>query len=120
MILTLSSGTNAYVQFITVLLIFAFVLAITYVTTRWIANYQKGKTWSKNIEVIESYKITQSKYVQIIKVGEKYVAIAICKDTITLLAELTEEQISFSSNADELKFDFKEVLEKAKNLKPKK
>lgn len=113
-------GINSIAQFLTVLLIFIGVLALTYFTTRWIASYQKGKMLSGNIHVLETFKITQNKYVQIIRVGEHYYAIAIGKDTVTLLGELKEEEIHISEDTGMPQMDFKQLLENAKNFKHKK
>lgn len=115
-----SRGINSIAQFLTVLLIFIGVLALTYFTTRWIASYQKGKMLSGNIHVLETFKITQNKYVQIIRVGEHYYAIAIGKDTVTLLGELKEEEIHISEDTGMPQMDFKQLLENAKNFKLKK
>ena len=46
----LTGKTDSYAQFITVLLIFVAVLAVTALVTKWIAGYQKqqgaaGKYW---------------------------------------------------------------------------
>lgn len=111
-----TGGLGAAGEFLSVLLIFVFVLAITYGTTRWIANYQRGKNIASNIKVIETFKLTANKYVQIIQTGSKYLVIVICKDTVTLLTELTEEQIAFSKLPEDANVTFKEILEKAKNL----
>jgi flagellar protein FliO/FliZ len=86
-------GITGIIQFVTVVVIFIFVVGITLITTRWIANYQKGATFAGNIEVIETFRLTTNKYVQIIRVGEKYLAIAIGKDEVQFLAELDSEDI---------------------------
>ncbi len=117
MLLTVSDSANGIIQFLTVFVIFVFVVAITLFTTRWIGNYQKGKSLGANIEVIETYKITNNKYVQIIRMGEKYLAIAIGKDEITFLTELTEDGIHLTENVSEPMLDFASVLEKIKNYK---
>lgn len=39
----LSSALGSFIQLLGVLIIFLFVLAITYFTTKWIGNYQKTK-----------------------------------------------------------------------------
>ena len=106
-------------QFLTVIAIFVFVLAITYFTTRWIADFQKGRSFGRNMESIEAFKLTTNKYIQIVKVGDKYLVLAICKDTITMLTELTEDQIEKPEIKDPVKVNFKDILEKAKNLKSK-
>ncbi len=115
-----SNGINSFAQFLTVLLIFVGVLALTYFTTRWVASYQKGKMMSGNIQVLETFKITQNKYIQIVRIGEHYYAIAIGKDDITMLGELKEEEIHIQEDTGMPKMDFKQLLENAKNMKFKK
>ena len=93
MMVLLTGNTDSYAQFITVLIIFVLVLAVTALVTRWIANYQKEQSVNVNIEVIETTRISGNKYIQIVRLGEKYVAIAVCKDTVTLLGEISKEQL---------------------------
>lgn len=123
MLLALDSnhGINSFAQFLTVLIIFVGVLALTYFTTRWVASYQKGKMMSGNIQVVETFKITQNKFIQIVRIGEHYYAIAIGKDTVTMLGELKEEEIHLPDNTGVMpKMDFKQLLENAKSMKLKK
>lgn len=108
------------IQFITVLLIFVLVLALTYLITRWIAGYQKNMMGKHNIEVIDTFRIAQNKYVQIIRLGNRYLAIAVCKDTITVLREMSEEEIVYTSQEGGTPLSFRDIFEKAKSLKPKK
>ncbi len=117
MLLALSESTNGVLQFITVLIIFIFVVVITLFTTRWIANYQKDKSAGANIEVIETHRVTNNKYIQIIRMGEKYFAIAIGKDEITFLTELQEDEIHIQEKTSEPMPDFASILEKIKNHK---
>ena len=107
----LSAGWGSYVQFITVLLIFVIVLGITVLTTKWIANYQRQQCVNENVQVIETTRIANNKYIQIIRAGEKYMVIAVCKDTITMLGEIPKEQLKEGSSVHTL--GFKEILEKA-------
>ena len=109
-----TDGYNSFFDLITVLLIFVFVIAITLFTTKYIANYQKVQNAGKNIEVLETYKISQTKYVQIVKIGKKYVAIAVSKDTVTLLTTLEEDDVTFPEESGETK-SFKEILASFKN-----
>lgn len=123
MLLALNSttGMNSVAQFITVLLIFIGVLFLTYFSTRWIASYQKGRMYSSNISVVETFKITANKYIQIIRIGERYFAIAVGKDEVTLLAELKEDELTLQNVIQTTPTeDFKNILEKAKNFKFKK
>lgn len=112
----LTGKVNSYAQFIAVLVVFVLVLALTAVTTKWIANYQKQQNVNCNMEVLETMRISGNKYVQLIRIGETYLAIAVCKDTVTLLGEVPKEQLK-ENNVQGTGLHFKELLEKA--MKPK-
>ena len=100
----LTVNASNYAQFITVLLIFVVVLGITAVVTRWVATYQKQQCVNQNIEVIETTRIANNKYIQIIRAGEKYMVIAVCKDTVTMLGEIPEEQLKRGEPPQSFKF----------------
>ena len=112
MILAVSGRTDSFVQFITVLIIFLFVLAVTYWVTKWTAGYQKSQTSNANMEIIETIRLSNNKYVQIIRVGRKYLAVVICKDTVTMLTEIPEQDLVFSEGNTSGTLGFKDVLEK--------
>lgn len=119
-----TSSLSSFLQLIWVLLIFLFVLGITYVATRWIAGYQKGQSFNRNLNVVETLKITPNKYIQIIKAGTEYLVIAIGKDEVRLLSKLTKEQLE-ELPSEEIPAgigtdSFKELFEKLKNHIPKK
>lgn len=111
---TRMSTVDSIAQLVSVLIIFVLILALTLFITRWMANYQKGTKVCSNIEVLETCATGNGKYIQIIRLGETYVAIAVCKDTVTLLAEIPKEQISFPEGTKGT-LNFKELLQKAKN-----
>ena len=119
MILTISDSIDSFVQFLTVLIIFIFVLIITYLTTRYIAGVQKNKIRTGNMELIETLRISNNKYLQIVKAGSKYLVMAVCKDTVTMLTELDEKELVFVENDTVFLPDFKGILEKAKQMQTK-
>ncbi len=114
MFLTIGGTGDDLARFLTVLIIFVGVLAITLWTTRWIAKYQKMQSSNRNIEVVETCRLTANKYVQILRMGDTYVAVAVCKDTVTLLGEIPKEQLELVSEGGKTSIDFKGILEKAK------
>ena len=113
MCVLLTGSTDSYAQFITVLLLFVLVLGITALTTRWIANYQKQAGTNENIQVIETARIANNKFVQIIRTGEKYFVVAVCKDTVTMLGEISEGQLKKKEKTPVQSFSFREFLDKA-------
>lgn len=117
---TTANRFDSIVQFITVVFIFIFVLAITYFTTKFTAGIQKGRMISPNMDIVESFRIAQNKYMQIVRVGERYYSIVVCKDTVTLLGEISKEDICIPESQLGTTMSFKEILEKAKITKQKK
>ncbi|MCF0130682.1 MAG: flagellar biosynthetic protein FliO [Pseudobutyrivibrio sp.] len=116
MLLLASTGESIY-QLIVVLFIFVGVLAITYYTTRWIAGYQKSRSFNNNLEVVETLKITPNKYIQIIRAGEdNYYVIAIGKDEVVHLGTLSKEQLQEVAECPTAssmpQVDFKSILDK--------
>ncbi len=119
MLLSVTTRMDSYIQFMTVLILFVFVLAITYLVTRWIARYQKGKAGAGNLEIVETCRVSPNKYVQIIRAGKKYLVVAIGKDEIHMLSELSEEEIDLQENRQEQALDFASVFDRVKKLKEK-
>lgn len=124
MILLSSTGENIF-QLIIVLFCFLIVLALTYYVTRWIAGYQKSQSISKNLSVVETLKLTTNKYIQLIQAGkDTYYVIAIGKDEITVLGQLSGEQLkgmpSQNMTIPTAKGDFADALQKFKEHLPKK
>lgn len=117
MLLAVVSKIDSFVQLMTVLVLFVIVLGITWVVTRYIAGFQKGKMQGNNFEIIDSLRISQTKYIQIIRIGEHYVAIAVCKDTVTVLADLDKDEVVRPEDfAAGMPVQFEEFLDKAKGL----
>ena len=114
------SSITSITQFLTVLLIFVGILFLTYYTTKWVAGYQKGKMMSGNIHVLETMKISQTKYLQIVSIGDKCFAIAVSKDNVTLLGEINEESIVIPETVTDNTTDLKKILENCKNFTSKK
>ncbi len=117
--LLLSSAADSFFQLIFIFIVFIGVLAVTYYVTKWIAGYQKTQGLNKNLEIIEAIRITNNKYVQIVRAGtDKYFVIAVGKDEISLLGELTSSEMK-EINAEETTgakppVDFQAILDKLK------
>ncbi len=105
----LLTGAAGYAQFFTVLLVFILVLALTAFVTKWIANYQKHQNSNRNIEVVEAARLDNSKWIQIVRVGDSYKVLAVCKDTVTLLGEVPKEALREAEPGKEM-FSFREGI----------
>ncbi len=124
-LLEISSGWESFFQLLGILLVFLLVLVLTYGVTRWIAGYQQGMMANRNIQVIETFRVSNNKFIQIIQVGQKCLVISVCKDTINILTELTEEQLIWKPSPEEknpvnMNENFQEILNNLKKKIPRK
>ncbi len=117
MILAVSGRTDSYVQFMTILVLFVFVLGITYAVTKWIGGYQKSASSNANMEIVETLRMSNNKYVQIIRIGQKYLAVAVCKDSVTMLTEIPKDDLCLLEGASGGLSGFKDVLAKIQKEK---
>lgn len=126
MILLTSSGyMDSVIELLTVLVIFVFVLALTYYVTRWIAGYQRTKTAQGNLAVIEVIRVSNNQYIQILRAGtDKYLVVGVGKEQMTLLATLTEEELraipETVNSAAKAGENFSDILGAIKDKLPKK
>ena len=118
----LLAGIDDVVQFITVIIIFIIVLALTYLTSRFVGGYQKNRYSGRNIQVLEAMTISTNKVLQIVQAGDRCFAIVVCKDTVTLLGEidkssLKDKELSASvyNNFDSVFNLMKSKLKKSEN-----
>ncbi len=112
------SKTDSIVQFLTVLLIFIFVVAVTYLTVRWMSRIQQGQTKCSNIDIIETKRIANNKYLQVIRAGDKYLLISIGKDEVNLISEIDGNELVLPQVPDS-NVSFASILDKFKNLNKK-
>ena len=124
MTILLSSSFHSLVQLIGALFIFAFVLGITYLTTRWMGGFQKSRSNNKNLHIIETINVGNNKYISIVEAGTVYLVVSVGKDEVHLLTQLTREQLKDFSfehvEEKESQESFTEILEKLKDKLPKK
>jgi flagellar protein FliO/FliZ len=100
-------------ELISVLIVFILVLAATYFITKWIGKSGVVPTHTKNIRVLETFKIAPNKYIQIVQLGSKYYSIGISKENITFLTPLEEEQLDLTTEQrDNQSIPFQDLLER--------
>lgn len=100
-LLLTTSSMDSFLELIGVLLVFVFVLVITYLCSKWMAGYQKIHMKSKNLQVIESIPAGNGKVISLVKAGTQYLVVGIGKDEMEHLATLTEEQLTDFSFQEE-------------------
>ena len=88
-----SHGENFF-RFLIALFAFVVVIIATYYVSQWMAGYQRTRMTGRNFEVVDSLRISTSKYLMIVRIGKgRYVCVGVGKDEMTMLGELSEEEV---------------------------
>ena len=113
---------QSIIELLSLIIIFVIVLIVCYFTTRFVAGRQLIQKRIGNFEVIETFSIAQNKYLQLIKMGTKYIVISVTKDTITYITELNAEEVCQvqKNNTVTTGKNFKEVLSELLKNNPNK
>lgn len=110
-----STSLESVGQLVVLILLFIFVLFLAYLAARIAGGFQSNIMNKKsNVKVIEVFQLSSNKYIQIVKIGERYLALAVCKDNVTLLTELDVSEVREQVTAME-PINFKSILDKMKN-----
>ncbi len=120
---TSNTSADSFLKLITVLFIFVFVLLLTYLTTRWMAGFQKNRASNKNLRVIETISVGNNKFISIVEAGTEYLVVSVGKEEVNLLTTLEKEQLkdlSFLNDTSQGNNEsFKKILDKFKDSLPK-
>ena len=116
------STVQSIIELIGLIIIFVVVLVVCYYTTRFVAGRQVVQKRMGNFEIVETFPIAQNKYLQLIRMGEKYVVVSVTKDTVTYITELSEDEVCKvqENNSSVTGKNFMEVLSGLSKEKNKK
>ena len=74
--------------------VFVLVLVLAWISARFIAGYQKtGGFAGTNIEIVEAARLSQTQIVELLKIGDRDIAVAVGKDRVEKLGEWTGDEI---------------------------
>ncbi len=112
--LNTSSSIGSFVDLITISIVFIFILLLAFFFTRWLGKTQANLGKNKNIQVLEIYRISQTKLIEIVKIGNKYIAVGVSKDNMEFLCELDKDDIVFPAETMNTS-SFQDIFYKLKN-----
>ena len=90
---TAQSSIQSLLELLGLVLVFVIVLVVCYFTTKFVAGRQLVQKKIGNFEVVETFAIAQNKYLQLIRMGKKYVVISVAKDAVAFITELDENEV---------------------------
>lgn len=118
--ITKTSWIDSLAQLLTVCIVFILVVFLAYYSSRIIARLQAKSYKNSNVKIIETVRIANNKYIEIIEIGSKCFAIAVGKEEVTFLTELQPDELVHISELNQQgnlfgkKMDFQDVLKKLK------
>ena len=101
---------NPIFDVIVLVVTFAAILAACIITTRLVAGRQMAKNKNRNIVPIETYQIAPNRYLQIVQIGERYIVISVCKDSVRFITELSKDELHTQEEPSYPNKTFKEIL----------
>lgn len=104
------STVESVLKLLALIVVFIIIMVACYLTTRFVGQQQLGHIRNSNFKVIDTFKPAPNKFLQIIKVGERYFLIAVSKDNISSIAELSADEIKLRDN--ERQGSFKDIFAK--------
>jgi len=111
MLATAQNSMQSLFELLGLILIFVIVLVVCYYTTKFVAGRQLVQKRMGNFEVLETFAIAQNKYLQLIRMGNKYVVISVSKDAISYITEIDESEVCRIQNSTSVSGkSFKELL----------
>ncbi len=115
---TIPQGASSYdsiLQLVGLVVLLIVILVAAYYTSRFIGGIKLGQLKKSNFQVIDSYRVTPNKALQIVKIGNKFVVVAIGKDNINFITELDASEVIIRENHQGEKQNFKQIFDKLKN-----
>ncbi len=110
------SSWDSFMQLVGLVVLLIVILAAAYYTTKFVGGIKLGQMKNSNFKLIDAYRISPNKVIQIVKIANKYIVLAVAKDTINFITELDEADVYIrDENTKELQ-SFKQTLEKIRNI----
>jgi len=75
-------------------IVFGSVLFLAYITTRFVGKSAARKMKGKNLEVVETLKLTVDKQLYIVRAGDKYVLLSTAGKSIQFLSDIKVDENS--------------------------
>ncbi|MCR5701740.1 MAG: flagellar biosynthetic protein FliO [Lachnospiraceae bacterium] len=113
-LLETTSDAQMIGHLVCLIIVFVFVLVLAYFAARIAGSFQSNViNKQSNIRVIEIFRISTNKTLEIVKVGDKVLVLAVCKDNVTVLTELDADSVNEQNNTIE-PINFSQILDKFK------
>lgn len=106
---------GSVLELIVLLVTFALILFACVATTRFVAGRQMVKGKNRNMKPLETYQVAPNRYLQLLQIGERYIVISVCKDSVRFITEVKKEELVLADDQPHTGKSFKEILSEWKS-----
>lgn len=106
-------GNGGFLDIIVLIMVFILILVAAYFATKWVSVMGTNLQKNKNVKVLEVFRLSQTKYIYLVKIGDKVSALGVTKDHIEFLCEVKEDSLQFDQVVA-AHGSFKEIFNKSK------
>ncbi len=90
------SALASFLKLLMLLIAFIVILVASYYVTKWYAKSGFIKKQTNNMEIVDTFSMGPNRQICIVRIGQKYIAVSVCKDQIRYLTEIPEEQLELT------------------------
>ncbi len=90
------SALASFLKLLMLLIAFILILVASYYVTKWYAKSGFIKKQTNNMEIVDTFSMGPNRQICIVRIGQKYIAVSVCKDQIRYLTEIPEEQLKLT------------------------
>lgn len=104
---------DGFLTFLSLIFAFALILGLAYVTTKIVASANFKKYKNKNMRLLEGMQLGPQKSLQLVRVGNKILLLALSKDNVEKIETFYPNELNVSEDDyDKNIVSFQEVFEK--------
>ena len=104
-----------WLQLVGLVFILIIILFAAYYTSRLVGKFSLGQLKNSNFQVIDTYRISPNKFLQIVKVSNKFIVLSVSKDNIQFITELEESEVFIRDINNKENLSFKQIFDKIRN-----
>ena len=106
-------GNGGYLDIVVLIVVFILILVAAYYATKWVSTMGTNLQKNKNVKVLEVFRLSQTKFIYLVKIGDKVSALGVTKDHIEFICEVEEDSLHFEQQFA-AHGSFKEIFNKSK------
>lgn len=105
------SALASFLKLIMLFIAFILILVASYYVTKWYAKSGFIRKQTNNMEIVDTFSMGPNRQICILRIGQRYVAVSVCKEQINFLMEIPEEELQFESEMPAAaEMPFKDIL----------